>query len=521
MKRIPIILSLLAVLFIEYSCQKSPIIDPGFKDMKQYTIEGYLEQNKADYSSFLQILKAGGLIKTLSAYNSTGIGYTLFVPDNKAVDDFIKESGQYASLDALLKDTVYAKALSRYHIINIGIRTNEFPFGTFSQPNLSDDFLSVNFIFGNDTTYYKINNQAPVIKTNIEVSNGYIHVIGVMLKPITLNSYGWLKMNAGYSILTSAIEATGINKILDVDMKLKDQTLRPFTMLVEPDTVYNKQNINSFDDLAKVLSPDRTDYTNSNNPLNLFVGYHILTQSQFLDDLQGRATNFNTFADIPIAINGTGIDIIINKGKEIFEPKIINGDTSIIDFVGIKYDESNVVTQSGAIHFIDQVLKPQIPTRANVYFEFLEEQALKQYRQKGGIFLLENPNLFEYLTWTGADLFYVKSLDTNEKASGDDYLQIDGDFAITYQVPKIVQGKYNVILLADAYNSLNALVELYIDGKKLGGLIDLTKGGTADWPYVVTKVGTVDFMKYAGHSVMVKSLTPGRFRWDYIKFEPI
>ena len=520
MKRISIILGLFVVLSVQYSCTKSTLTDPGFKDVKRFTIYEYLVQNEADYSGFLQILKAGGLDKTLSAYNPYGINYTLFVPDNKAVDDFIKESGQYDSLDALLKDTIYARALAMYHVINIGVRTNEFPFGTFSEPTLSGDFLGVNFILETDTTYYKINNQAPVIKANIEESNGYIHVIGVMLKPIILNSYGWLKANPGYSILTAAIEATGIDKILDVDMKLKEQPLKPFTMLVEPNTVYNKRNINSFDDLAKAISPDRTDYTNSTNPLNLFVGYHILTESKFLNDMQGIATNYNTFADIPLAINGLGLDIVINKGKEIFETKIVNGDTTIVNFVGINYDASNVITQSGAIHFIDQILKPQIPSRATVYFQFNEELALIPYRLKGGTFLLDNQKQFDYLTWTGANLFYVKSLDASEQASGDDYLQINGNFTITYQLPKIVQGKYNVTLVADGYNSQNALVALYIDGNKLGSLIDLTKGGTANYPYVAINVGTIDFKQYASHSVQVKSLIPGRFKWDYIRFQP-
>ncbi|HET6558907.1 MAG TPA: fasciclin domain-containing protein, partial [Prolixibacteraceae bacterium] len=456
----------------------------------------------------------------LRAYNPNGNNYTLFVPDNKAVETFIKESGQFASLDALLKDKAYSEALARYHIINIGTSSNEFPFGAFSEPNLSDDYLSVNFIFEKDTTYYKINNQAPVSKANIEVSNGYIHVIDVMLKPITLNSYNWLKMNSGYSILTAAIEATGLSQVLDVDMKSEDQTLSPFTMLVEPDSIYNKRNIHSFEDLASAISPGRTDYTNSSNPLKLFVQYHILTESEFLDDLQGKVTNYNTFADIPLTINGLGIDILINKGKEIFEPIIANGDTTIIDFVGIDYDASNVITQSGSIHFVNQVLKPQIPSRAIVDFQFNEEPVLAEYRRNAGSYLIGNAELLKYITWKGADLFFVKSVDAAERSSNKDYLQIDGDFTITYQLPKIVQGNYNVILVADAFNSMNALVELSIDGNKLGGVIDLTKGGNAGNPYLGLKVGSVDFIKYEGHTVQIKSLIPGRLRWDYIRFEP-
>lgn len=515
MKKISIILGLMVVLFMQYSCEKAPV-SAGFEDMQQFTIYDYLIQNEKDYSSFLSILKAGGLDKTLSAYNPNGINYTLFVPDNKAVDQFIKDNGQFTSLDAILSNKAYVEALARYHVVNLGTSSYEFPFGTFSEPTLSGDFLNVNFILAKDTTYYKINNQAAVTKTNIELSNGYIHAIGSMLTPVTLNSYQWLKQNSAYSILTAAIEATGWKTIIDVDMKLKDQTLKPFTVLVEPDAVYKKRNVNSFAELAQLISPDRTDYTNASNPLNLFVGYHILAESKFLDDLQGRATNYNTFADIPVTINGTGLDIVINKGKEEF---VEGNDT--IDYIGLDYDASNVITQSGGIHFVDQIMKPQIPSRAIVTFEFYEEYALEEYRRVGGSYLIENEKLFNYVTWTGAELFYVKSNDDSEQAWSKDYMLIDGDFTITYQLPKIIQGKYTVFFRADAFNTTNALVELFVDGVKLGGLIDLTKGGSANNPYSSIKVGTIDFKRYAGHTITVKSLIPGRLKWDFIRFEPL
>jgi len=514
MKRILIIFSLFVMLAAQYSCRKSPV-EAQFKDMLKYTIDDYVAANPNDYSSFQQILKAGNLDKTLSAYNPNGQDYTLFLPNNAAVDNFIKQAGLYASLTELLKDTAYVKALARYHVVNMGAATQDFPFGAFTQPTLTGDYLNVNFILAKDTTYYKINNQAPVIKTNIKVSNGYVHVISEMLRPITLNSYGWLKRSPDFKIFTSALESTGISQTIDVDMKLKNQTLHPFTMLVEPDTIYNKRGINSFDDLAKSISPGRTDYTSSNNPLNLFVGYHILTQSRFLNDLVGQSTNYNTFADVPLAINGLGIDIMINQHKEIF----VSSAHDTTDWVGIYYDQSNVVTQSGSIHFIDQILKPQVPSQQSVSFAFWEEPTLAQYRIVGGTYFIENPKLLDYVTWSGAKLFYVKSEDPAEMAWNQDYLQIEGDFTISYQLPKIIQGKYDVVLGADHYGTQNALVEVYVDGNKIGGLIDLTTGGSASNPYwPPLAVGQVDFKNYAAHLVTVKSLIPGRFKWDYIQF---
>ncbi|MFY9153397.1 MAG: fasciclin domain-containing protein [Prolixibacteraceae bacterium] len=516
MKRILILFSLIIILVVQFACKKSPVT-AGFEDIQKYTIYDYMVENKAEYSSFLSILEKGGMDKTLSAYNPNGINYTLFLPDNAAVDAFIKNSGQFNSLNDLLNDQNYVDALSRYHVINMGTSTYEFPFGTFSEPTLTGDYLNVNFILGKDTTYYKINNQATVTLANIEVSNGYIQVIGSMLTPITINSYEWLAKNPEYSIFKAAIDAVGLNKVIDVDMKQEGQTLKPFTMLIESDAIYKKRSINNFDDLAKSISPDRTDYTSTTNPLNLFVGYHMLNESKFLDDLAGRSTNYNTFADVPLTINGLGLDIVINKGKE----KFINAPGDTTDFVGLYYDESNINTQSGAIHFIDQVLKPQIPSRAIVTFEFWEEQALNKYRIDGGSYLIENEKLLDYVKWSGSKLFYVKSNDDSEQAWSKDYMLIDGDFTISYQVPKIIQGRYDVYLRADAFGSQNALVELYIDGNKIGGLIDLTKGGNASNPYQTIKVGNIDFKKYASHIIEIKSLIPGRLKWDVIRFEPI
>jgi hypothetical protein len=344
-----------------------------------------------------------------------------------------------------------------------------------------------------------------------------------MLTPITLNSYNWVKSNSSFSILAAAIDATGYKDIIDVNMKDENVKLRPFTILAAPDAVYKKVNINNFLDLANVISLGNTDYKNPNNPLNRFVGYHLLIDNVFLDDFVGRATNYNTFADIPLTINGVGLEIIINKGKEIFEKKVNpkTGDTTIIDYIGIDYDASNVITQSGAIHFIDRVMKTQTPSRAIVTYEFYDEPALELYRREGGSFLIENEALMRNTTWSGAKLFYVKSFDQAERAWSRDYLSIEGDFEISYRLPKIIQGKYEVFLHADGFGSQNALVELFIDGIKLGGLIDLTKGGNATNPYVRYKVGAIDFKRYAAHTVTIKTLIPGRLKWDYIRFEPI
>jgi uncharacterized surface protein with fasciclin (FAS1) repeats len=516
------IFSLFIGLTFLFSCNNKNSLNAGFEDMINMTIYDYIVEKKDTFSNFLAILEKGGLAKTLSAYNPNGIDYTLFLPTNKAVDKFISENKKYSSFNDLLKDEAFVKVLCRYHVVNMGIKTNDFPFGALPEYTLSGDQLTVGFIIDRDTSYYIINNQAAIIKPNVEVSNGYVHVIETMLTPVTYTTYGWLALNPGYSIFKAAVDATGLKDTLSINLKTDKRMLRPCTLLLEHDSIYNRRNIRSFQDLAKSISPNNTNYSNKTNLLYNYVAYHILEGGLFLDDFEGVATNYNTYSDIPLNINGLGIDIAINKGRQVFDIIIhANGDTTKIDYVGLLYDASNLITQSGSIHFANQIMRQQSPVRAIRNYEFWEETLFSELRREAGSYQIKDPSLLSRIKWKGADLFFVKSSDPDEMAWSQDYLFLKGDFRISYTMPKIVQGKYTVFLGAHSNSQDNALVEIYIDGKKIGGLVDLTTGGTAANPYVRKNIGSVDFLRFEDHTIEIVSLIPGTFIWDYVRFEPL
>ena len=518
MKKLIYIISI-AILAINISCEPTPL-EANFEDAESRTIFNYVHDSTA-FSSFLAILEKGGLDKTLSAYNPDGTNYTLFLPDNNAINDFIAKSDLFASLESILANEEYAAEFCRYHVVNEGIHTNNFPFGAFSEPTLSNDFLTVSFIIETDTAYYKINNQAPVIKPNIELSNGYVHIIQTALNPITFTSYEWIKQNSEYSIFTEALEKTGVVDIVNRNLK-QEENIQAVTVLLEPNEIYKQSGINSFADLANRFSPDRQDYTDVSNPLYNFVAYHVLTGNFFIDDFEGTSTNYTTYGEVPLQINGQGIDIIINKGKQAFDTIIVQGDTTIIDYIGFDYDKSNVSTQSGAIHIIDRVMPVQKPSRAIRTFEFWEEPYLNTLRNEPGTYLLDKPEALYNISWnTGIDMFFVEGGDANNGAWGNDYLMTNGDFSIFYTIPRVVQGKYDVILRAERFSSQNALIEVFMDGKKIGGIVDLTTGGSASNPFQSIELGSIDFKKYKTHIIEVRSLIPGRFLWDTIRFEPI
>jgi uncharacterized surface protein with fasciclin (FAS1) repeats len=503
-----------------FSCSEPPAPNPGFEDQEQMTIYDYVALNDSSYSLFMSIMEKGGIAKTLSAYNPDGIGYTLFLPDNNAVNEFIENSDRFSSFEDLLNDDAYVSALARYHVVNLGIDANDFPFGALPEYTLSEDYLTVNFVIEPDTSYYLINNQAPVTKTNIELSNGFIHLIKRMLIPVTSTSYQWLGEHPGYSIFKALIDTTGLADDININTKDPDNLSRPITLLIEHDSVYEKENITSLEDLIILISPDRNDYTNVSNPLFNFAAYHILSESMFLADFVGRATNYTTYSEIPLHINGEFLDIAINKGKDTFDITVIGTDTVYNDYVGFYYDASNVLTQSGAVHFINRVLMQQTPSRAIQTYEFWDEPLLNEYRLEPGEYLIEDTSWLNVVKWSGVELFFIETGDNQSSAWGGDYLFMDGDFNISYTIPKIIQGKYTAFLGAEAFNQENALVEILIDGKSIGVLIDLATGGSAAWPFARIELGTINFLKYEQHTIEIKSLIPGRFCWDYIRFEP-
>jgi uncharacterized surface protein with fasciclin (FAS1) repeats len=508
---------LLLIVAVGYSCVEKEI-EAGFEDINKLTIYDYLLANEDNFSSFLSILEKGGLDKTLSAYNPDGNGYTLFAPDNDAIDRLINSSQQFSSLNDILNHTETAASFSRYHVVNMQVRSNEFPFGAFSEPTLSEDYLIVSFFVEPDTAYYKINNQATIKRTNIETSNGFVHHIETALEPVTLTSYQLLERNSSLSIFKEAVDLTGLQSSIDFNLKLTENQLA-VTLLVEPDSVYQKAGINSVNELISVISPNNSDYTNTSNRLYNYVAYHILSGNFFIDDFVNRNTNYNTLSEIPLNVDGRGLDVAINRGKEVFDTLVFQGDTTIVDFIKILYDESNVVTQSGAIHYIDQVMEQQIPSRATTTYQFYEEPLINTYRPQGGSFLIENQYALSRINWSGADLFYVAGED-NSNASNSDYLTIDGDFIISYTIPRIVQGRYNVVLRAESFNAANAVVEVYIDRKKVGGMIDLSTGSSPTSPFRNIELGSIEFNSYEEHDIEIRALIPGRFLWDYIRFEP-
>ncbi len=480
------------------------------------TISGFLEENQDTYSQFWKFLLATDLKNTLNAYNPNGSGYTLFLPTNQAFDNYFERNEDYSSIDELLADSDFANLLIRYHLVNIGVNSNDFPYGALPDTTVTGDFLTVGFDDSGDSTFYKINNQAPVTIKNIELINGYIHEIGEVLEPVTKSSFDWIEDNPDYSIITEALRITGLYDTLRIYRTTSSGKIvdNPYTLLAEADSIFIRRGILNFNDLVERYGSSGLPLTDYENDLYQFTAYHIMEGSYFLDEFD-ETSNYNTYANFPVQV-ATDLEIMINPGKDTLDLIIEGQDTTVINYVRLDMINSNILTKNGPLHLLKDILEVKSPSRVERMFQFFEEPQINDARGTIGEYVFSNQEDMEVLSWFGPDyITYVKSSPMD--ANNNDYIELEGNFTMDYQIPKILPGKYLMEFKAQSKDNENANIQVSFDGKRLGSSFDLTSGGN---PYDVFNVGIVEFQNYETHIITVNSLLPGKFTWDFVRFTP-
>ncbi|MCK4921685.1 MAG: fasciclin domain-containing protein [Bacteroidales bacterium] len=482
----------------------------------------YIEKNKETYSSFLEIVEVGKMMDVLSSYNSNldGDAYTLFLPDNDAVESLISSMPQYGSLDEMLLDTVFTKALVRYHVVNSEINSADFPNGSLPKKTLSNDFLTVRFIDQGDEVLYSINGESVVVQRNIQMSNGIIHRIDKMLLPVVYTAYEWLQVNKknGFQIFSELLEITGLEDTLnhyELD-ELNFKVYKDYTLFAESDELYEQYGIYSIENLIDTIGPDNTDYTHKDNLLNKFTRYHILNGGVFIDDF--KTSLYNTYGDYPISVDFDQ-DLKFNMGSDVYETVIVGEDTTQIYYLTIDLERSNKLTKTGPIHQLDYILHPFLPGRKTETFQFFDEVEINKLRRDDGTTPIRKEDL------NNIELFGVDKITYTKGTKGPnntDYIKISGNFEFTYTTPQILAGAYEVTLRAHRNDIKNASLLVYLDGEKLGTLVDLTSGSLASNDFnPVFEMGTIDFAEYQQHEIRLISLVPGILMLDYIRFTPI
>ena len=285
-----------------------------------HTVASFLEEHEDVYSSFIEILNRGGRLSLMKAYGQ----YTCFAPTNDAVARYLVEQDSIyrASLvDDNPDDIIWTgvtspelselsdsmcKVIAQTHLIPYIYLTVDLESDIIPTMNMNDRYLSLSYaVDESDHSILIINGNGKVIARDEEVENGVVHTIDAVLNPSTNTLPKQIEDQGFFHIMSEALKATGYEDKLQ---GYKDETytdgdltapsiygdkLVPYpanryfgyTAFLEPDELFFEHGINNFEDLAKKCAewyPEAdasAPYTSPTNPVNQFVGYHILDRN--------------------------------------------------------------------------------------------------------------------------------------------------------------------------------------------------------------------------------------------------
>lgn len=299
-----------------------------------------------------------------------------------------------------------------------------------------------------------------------------------------------------------------------------------YTLLAETDELYNANGFATFEELAAHISPDDKDYTSATNALNKYARYHILVNSYFLDEFEPSSSTqlsqvYETFSDLPISID-FGLDLKINVGTAIFD-SIQNGlQTSYIDYILFDVDISNKLTKTGALHHLNQMLYPFLPERQLVTLQFYNDESVAAASQYEGTVRLPEDELTA-IELEGVDyISYSKESADVDGVSNRDYIYLYGNFKFTYHTPRLLAGKYKLVLVMHAGPTASDFI-FHFNGAKTGGIFRLYRESSSWLSGGQERIvlGEVKVNGYESQEMKFSAMSPGQLKIDRVIFEPI
>lgn len=312
----------ICLVFALGSCTEE-IDESNFAIKTDQTISEYVASNP-EFSGIRQIfdrvkLGSSADASSLTSVLSTRGNYTVFLPNDAAIAKYLEEVG--VSDVASLSDEL-AEVVAQSCVIDNGeqsaYESADFPTrGSLTLPNLKSRLLDCNTDENGD---FVIAKTSRVIKSDIEVSNGMIHIVETVIAPSNKALPDLIGQAGNMRIMGHLLNVTtwadSLTQELDMeyetderpesfllssvnynDFVYPDHRYFGYTALVEPDEVYaqwgitlpeNSEEINWDDVMNKVRSNCEAaygktgndaidkDWTHPDNAVNKFVAYHLL-----------------------------------------------------------------------------------------------------------------------------------------------------------------------------------------------------------------------------------------------------
>ena len=273
-------------------------------------------RDAGSFSTLLTALEASGLDATLSDEDSD---FTVFAPTDEAF-----EALPEGTLDALLADTDLLTDILLYHVITDSVVGSDTAISLAGTTQLMANEAKLAITVRGDALYL---NESLVIDTDIEASNGVIHVIDAVLTPTTIaepegSIVDLALASPDLTTLVTALQAADlIGALADEDAL--------FTVFAPTDDAFAALG----DDAIAALLADTEALTN-------VLLYHVIGEAA-VDSIDATAL----YGQMVTMLNEADVTIDVRDG-EVY----INASKVII---------KDIPATNGIIHVIDMVLIPE------------------------------------------------------------------------------------------------------------------------------------------------------------------
>jgi uncharacterized surface protein with fasciclin (FAS1) repeats len=513
-----------------------------FKESTDETVNitDYIKQND-DYSLFLEMLELTNYASFMNTYGT----YTLFLPNNDAINKYLSDVGVTSLKDVPIKDL---QDIVKLHILDSKVNTTSFTDGKIITPSEYGQFLITGAANSNGVTSITVNRSANIVASNLEVGNGVIHVIDKVLRVANKTLAQTIEADPTLTIFTQALKATGWYDKLNQPVEDTKKIESYLSVLAQTDDVFISVGINNLADL-------KLKYSHLNNPLdvkdslNLFVSYRIIPKLQYLADL---AITQAVETKAPLEV----ISVKLSKDTLLLNQEIFNGilEKGIV----IKRIKSDVTASNGVLHSVNKnfFIKKRLP--APVYFDVADQPEFRKltsiFRKHLGLTASLLQSQMSDVTWVGANpITYLDGKAGTSTGGGwhGDLLEIfrfrTGYIQdVVFKTPVIIKGKYKVWVNYRAQGSKVPLVKVYFNDVALPRLVNFLEYPTAtvtvqdervieslgykhcmsphDTNINSRLVGVIDVPTTGRHSIKFESLTTGTGAqtWiDVVEFRPI
>lgn len=460
-------LALVPAIIAINSC-KDNLENKTYFTTDKLTLAKRLELSPDTFSMYIEILQKTGFYNALKSYGN----YTCFVPDNAAVLKYITSQWKVNSVSQLstAAQIEALKLIVKFHTMPTRKLTTSFNEGRLADTTFTGDFLTTSFAAGGGLQNVLINKTAKIIAPNLNMDNGVIHVINMVLDPFIDPVPVVMDKTGKYKIFVEAMKKTGYFATFS---QIYNETngRKYFTIIAESDSVYKLSNISTFSELANRFSPGATDYTNILNPLNRFVAYHATMAFLYSSDFPA---------------DGFVSTVLTNNALKSFKSgnllKINETETGFNDtWLSLIIPNSNNPARNGVFHNVNKVMEIFIPRAKYILWDPVNDQPEVQSKA-----IAANTYVFstayQFVRWYPEKTCrYLVGSD--QSALNYSRFDLIGCVWYEFDTPVIPKGKYNFLVCSSGGNSARGIFQVFWDGEPVGTVYNLTYSGTTPFGY--------------------------------------